>query len=98
MDWARPEPNIETIDHTIRFNNILYTIYSGNVRSKGSRPAMHYITNFRRSLNEVVKAQGSGLKFVLLTAPETIYFVLVSPELLKGLKKIVAGTDNEVEE
>lgn len=98
VNWARPEPSIETIDHTIRFNNLQYTVYSGNVRSKGSRPAIDYITNFRRILNEVVKAQGSGLKFILLTAPETIYFVLVSPEMLKGLKKIVAGTDNEVEE
>jgi hypothetical protein len=98
VDWERPEPTIETIDHTILFNNTLYTIYSGNVRSKGSRPAMDYITNFRRILNEVVSAQGSRLKFVLLTAPETVCFVLTSPELLKGLKKIVAGTDNEVEE
>jgi CxxC motif-containing protein len=98
VDWARPEPAIETIDHTIRFNGYSYSIYSGNVRSKGSRPAMDYITNFRRILNEVVRAQGSRLKFVLLTAPETICFVLTSPELLKELKKIVAGTDNEVEE
>lgn len=98
VDWERPEPTVENITHQIRFNDKLYTIYEGNVRSKGSRPAMDYIRNFRKALNDVVQTQNKELKFFLLTAPESVYFVLTGKKLLEGLKKIVAGMNNEIEE
>lgn len=98
VDWERPEPAVENITHQIRFNDKLYMIYAGNVRSKGSRPAMDYLWNFRKALNEVVQTQNPELKFILLTAPESVYFVLTGKKLLVGLKKIVTSTDNEIEE
>lgn len=97
VDWERPEPAVENISHQIRFNDTLYTIYAGNVRSKGSRPAIDYLRNFRKALNEVVQTQNPDLKFILLSAPESVYFVLTNKKLLEGLKKIVVGTDNEIE-
>lgn len=98
IDWKKESDKVENINHTLTINGSIYLLYSGNVRDRSRVPALDYLTNFRKMLNQVVAKQNSKLKIILLTAPESVYFVLCDETILKGLKSIIKETDNKIEE
>lgn len=98
IDWKKESDFIETIHHTLTINSSNYVLYSGNVRNRSRTPAFDYLTNFRKILNDVVTKQNPKLKLILLTAPESVYFVLCDEKTLVGLKSTIKNTENKIEE
>ena len=98
IDWKKESDKVENIHHTLEINGSIYLLYSGNVKDRSRVPAFDYLTNFRKILNEVVAKQNSKLKIILMTAPESVYFILCDETILKGLESIIKGTDNKIEE
>jgi hypothetical protein len=105
LNWAdekieckKESDKVEYINHTLTINGVIYLLYSGNARDRSRVPAFDYLTNFRKMLNKVIAKQNSKLKVIVLTAPESVYFVLCDDLILKGLKSIIKETENKIEE
>ncbi|MCL6266515.1 hypothetical protein [Flagellimonas myxillae] len=93
------ENTTERIHHRITVNEKEYIIYSGAVSRDLLGKVMYaYLNSFKDILNDVIQRQKSDLKVVILTQPECVMFVLLSPDKLNGFKKIISGTKNKLEE
>jgi hypothetical protein len=98
IDWKKESSLVENIHHTVVINNKEYLIYSGNVKDRSTHPAYVYLVNFRKVLNQVLKDQNSKSKIILLSAPESVYFILMDERLIADFKKVIANANNKLEE
>jgi len=88
---------IDNIYHRITVNDKEYIIYNGQAKSIGG--AMYdYGLSFKNILNDVISRQSSQLKVILLTQPEYVEFILLSPDMLPKFKEIICKTKNIIEE
>ncbi|BDD01440.1 hypothetical protein [Persicobacter psychrovividus] len=93
------ENTTERIHHRITVNEKEYIIYSGPVsRDLLGKVMGDYLNTFKDILNDAIQRQGSNLRIVLLTQPEHVEFVLLSPDKLVEFKKIIGKTKNKLEE
>lgn len=93
------ENTTERIHHRITVNEKEYIIYSGPVsRDLLGKVMGDYLNTFKDILNDAIQRQGSNLRIVLLTQPEHVEFVLLSPDKLVEFKKIISKTKNKLEE
>ncbi len=93
------ENTTERIHHRITVNDKEYVVYSGEVsRDMLGKVMGDYVNTFKDILNDAILRQDSKMRFVLLTQPEHVEFVLLSPDKLTEFKKIIDKTKNRLEE
>lgn len=102
LDWRDEifdENTTEKIHHRITVNDKEYIIYSGHVsRDMLGKVMGNYVYSFKDILNDAILRQDSKMQVVLLTQPEHVEFVLLSPDKLTEFKKIINKTKNKLEE
>ena len=87
------------INHTIIINDKFYKIFSGTIsRDNIGKITYQYMSRLREILNDVIAKQNKKYRVILLTQPETVYFVLLSKKKLKEFKKIIGNCKNKIEE
>jgi hypothetical protein len=87
------------ISHSIIINDKLYEVFTGTLsRDNIGEITYQYISRLKEILNDAIANQNKEYRVILLTQPETVYFVLFSNNELDQFKKIIEKCKNKIEE